>query len=91
MSDRKEHGPGIVSIATSEAGDVAEMARSAGQLVYTLPNSGVEGREELFDAARQRLPLAPPLGVGGKPKWDALSDSLFGGLVEVNHDRLTII
>src|ERR1700730_3429432 len=89
MSVRREQGPAIVSIATSAAGDVAEKARNAGQLVYMLPDSGVDGREGFFLAVRKHLPLDPP--IIGTRSWDALSDSLSAGLGEVEHDGLVII
>jgi hypothetical protein len=88
-SYRMVYGPGIVSITTSETGDVAEKARNAGQLVYTLPDSGVDGREGFFLAVRKQLPLDPP--IIGTRSWDALSDSLSAGLGELEHDRLVII
>ncbi|WP_211272879.1 hypothetical protein, partial [Kitasatospora setae] len=47
---------------------------------YPVDTTGVATRAALFDAIRHALPLDPPLL--GHHSWDALEDSLFGGLHE---------
>jgi len=37
----------------------------------------------------ETFPLSPPLGEGGS--WDALSDSLFDGLMDTEGDRIAIV
>jgi len=72
--------------------DVEAAARNAtGEraAVYVLPNSGIADRESLFDAVRASLPLDPPLI--GTRSWDALSDSLWGGIDALDSSRVVIV
>jgi hypothetical protein len=67
---------------------IAEDLRANGWLVYVLPG-GVDGKGLFFAAVKAVLPLNPP--VKGNEKWDALSDSLFGGLDEIEAKKIAVI
>lgn len=47
--------------------------------VYVLELIGAPTKETFFRSVAQALPMDPPLGPGHK--WDAFSDSLFGGFL----------
>jgi hypothetical protein len=47
------------------------------------------GRDAFFDAVRNTLPLDPPLVSNWS--WDALSDSLFGGLYALGVNRVVVV
>jgi hypothetical protein len=71
--------------------DVEAMTReaeSSGFRVFVLP-SGIDSRESFFDAVRETFPMDPPLL--GSRSWDALSDSLGGGLYSIDEDRILIV
>jgi hypothetical protein len=56
--------------------------------VYRL-SSMISTRKELFEAVKTILPLDPP--VVGTRRWDALSDSLWYGLVQLPENRICIV
>lgn len=56
---------------------------------FVLPTTGVVDGATFFDAVRASLPLDPP--IVGSQSWDALSDSLFEGLLSCPHHRIAII
>lgn len=60
-----------------------------GWTVYILRGTHVTDRASFFDAVRAVLPLDPPLL--GNRSWDALSDSIWGGLDALDSDRIAII
>ena len=57
-------------------------------LVFELPE-GITDKRAFFQAVKDTLPLNPPLD--SDHRWDALSDSLWEGLGESDHDRIAII
>jgi len=59
-----------------------------GWRVFVLPG-GINDKKKLFDAIRSALPLDPP--VFGDRSWEALSDSLWGGLDSLNAKKIAII
>ena len=63
-------------------------AIAAGFKVFAL-RRGIASREAFFDAVRESIPLDPP--IVSSRSWDALSDSLWGGLVSLDQDRILII
>ncbi|MFG3248454.1 barstar family protein [Streptomyces sp. NPDC048187] len=69
-------------------GILAEAARQ-GVPVFTLSTAGRTDKEAFFGAVRRTLPLDPPLGSG--TVWDALSDSIWGGLHELRSPRVVIV
>jgi hypothetical protein len=56
--------------------------------IFRLPR-GISSRGEFFGGARDALPLDPP--VLSHNSWDALDDSLWGGLDAVANDRILIL
>jgi RNAse (barnase) inhibitor barstar len=81
--------PDIIEIATTSAPSVREREETSGALVYTLPGRGIDGKAQFFNAVKETLPLDPSLGTG--LVWDALSDSLYGGLSNVEAPRVALI
>jgi|SRR5215475_4721081 len=63
-------------------------ATSAGFKVFVL-KPGIDTRESFFESIREAIPLDPP--IVGTQSWDALSDSLWGGLYSVDQDRILIV
>jgi len=55
---------------------------------YVLP-SDIKGRNDFFWAIRDRFPLDPP--IESNHSWDALEDSIFGGLSELETNQLIIL
>ena len=68
----------------------AQMAATReGAAVLALPD-GIASKPDFFDAARSLFPLDPPL-VRGEDSWDALTDSLRGGLLGVDAEWIVIV
>lgn len=64
-------------MTAEEVAGARDQAVANGDAVFELaPKDNT--RQSLFDAVRTSLPLDPP--VEGSRSWDALSDSIFGGL-----------
>lgn len=59
-----------------------------GWKVFVLPN-GLKNTQAFFQGIRSVLPLDPP--VLGNDNWDALSDSLWGGLDSLDTKKIAII
>lgn len=70
-------------------GILAEAARR-GVPVFTLSTAGRTDQEAFFEAVREALPLDPPLKAF-RPVWDALSDSVWGGLHALEASRVVVI
>ncbi|WKU02996.1 barstar family protein [Micromonospora sp. HUAS LYJ1] len=84
-----EFNPGVLVVAAPQIEAAAAAASLQGIPVFTLV-TGVGGDHgAFFDAVRTTLPLDPPLI--GKCSWDALSDSLFGGLYALGAKRVLLI
>jgi hypothetical protein len=64
------------------AAELAAEIRRTGEhcLTYLLNGKGVVTAAQFFNAVKAVFPLDPPLGDGSV--WDALVDSMFGGLVD---------
>jgi barstar (barnase inhibitor) len=90
MSTDKNANSGVVKISSGSVPAIIEEARKTGAAVYKLPSDAVTSKAEFFEAVRRTLPLDPPL-VGSRLVWDALSDSLSGGLANLGSDRVFII
>jgi hypothetical protein len=60
-----------------------------GWRVFDLP-TGIVDERSLFEAVRRSLPLDPPLG-RFRDVWDAMSDSIFGGLAALDAERVAVI
>lgn len=73
-------------------GDIPGMLDEAarqGVPVFTLSTAGRTDKDAFFGAVQVALPLDPPLGPGRV--WDALSDSVAGGLHELKSPRVVIV
>jgi len=66
----------------------SENVTSAISKVFTLSEPESTSAESFFDSVRNSLPLDPP-SIGSS--WDALADSLFEGLSELDDDELLIV
>ena len=66
-----------------------ETLAAQGWTVFELPGTEISDHSSFFDAVRRSLPLSPPLL--GDASWDALSDSIWGGLDELEADRIAIV
>jgi len=64
---------------------VLDEATRQGVAVFTLSTAGRTDQEAFFAAVRETLPLDPPLGL--RTVWDALSDSIWGGLRKLTSPR----
>jgi hypothetical protein len=70
--------PGVHEVSPEEAASASLAASSAGARVFAFSTEGASSRADFFSAVRANLPLDPPL-IGSR-SWDALSDSLWGGI-----------
>jgi Barstar (barnase inhibitor) len=59
-----------------------------GWRIFTLPE-GIRDKGSFFGAVRETLPLDPPLGTGHK--WEAVADSVWGGLDALADRRVAIV
>ncbi|WP_326560011.1 barstar family protein [Micromonospora sp. NBC_01796] len=84
-----EFRPGVMAVAASEIEAATASARMQGMRVYSLSTGAGGGRDAFFDAVRATLPLDPPLA--SNYSWDALADSIFGGLVILDVDRVLVV
>ena len=80
--------PGLFDARDLNLETLVAEAKTAGFKVLLL-KQGISTREALFDAVRQSLPLDPP--IVSSRSWDALSDSLWGGLASLDQDRILIL
>jgi hypothetical protein len=63
-------------------------ARSRGYTVFSFP-ADITSKSAFFDAVRHTLPTSPPLL--STRSWDALSDSLWQGLLDIEAPRIMIL
>ena len=70
--------PGVRMLRSAEIVGAEMAATREGAAVFTLP-AGIASKEDFFDAVRTVFPLNPRLARGVE-NWDALKDSLEGGL-----------
>jgi hypothetical protein len=78
-----------MTVSSEEIDGVLRAARERGVPTFSLSTGDGAGRDAFFDAVRDALPLDPPL-VSNR-SWDALSDSLFGGLHALGVDRVVVV
>lgn len=81
--------PGISYISESEIDKFDQETRAAGFKVYHLATGDASDKESFIRAVSRVLPLDPP--IVGFRNWDALSDSLFGGLDSQDVKGITIM
>ncbi|MBN3731911.1 barstar family protein [Burkholderia sp. Tr-20390] len=79
--------PGLYVVDSAEAERIAEECRRGGWLVMFLPTE-IASKEQFFDAIRSTCPLDPPLH--SNRSWDALADSLWSGLDELERGEIAI-
>jgi hypothetical protein len=80
---------GLTRITREQLDRLVEVERANGAAVYTLTTGEGADKAALFNAVRAALPLDPPLGTF-RDVWDALSDSIFGGLALVDASRVVV-
>jgi hypothetical protein len=81
-------GPGLNRRTGANIERLVEELRAAGWRVYLLP-LGIGDKTAFFEAVKAVLPLDPPL-VGNR-SWEALSDSVWGGLDGIDANRIAIV
>jgi hypothetical protein len=81
--------PGLTRTGSVDAAALRRDAERAGYTTLMLPEQGIVDKASFFEAVRSTLPQDPPLGI--YDNWDALSDSLSGGLYEHPDQRIAIL
>jgi hypothetical protein len=71
-----------------EAPGASEGLNALGYRIFRLPEC-ISSRSEFFAAIRSILPLDPPMQ--SDRSWDALSDSLWGGLDALPETRIVLL
>jgi Barstar (barnase inhibitor) len=80
----------IVSCISSRSLDALRARlHEEGFKVYELDGRSIEDGDSFFAAIQDSLPFDPP--ISGRVHWDALSDSLWGGLAELAAPRVAIL
>ena len=72
-----------------DAVDLCSRLTKAGHVTLPLPDDRVVDKASFIDAIRAAFPLDPPLE--GSDNWDALRDSLWGGLFVHPASRIAIV
>ncbi|WP_406642760.1 barstar family protein [Amycolatopsis sp. WGS_07] len=83
-----EYRIGVTKVEADKISPLILRLKSARQQVFTILTGEGLGRKAFFDAVRSVLPLDPP--VMGSRSWDALSDSLWEGILNL-HGKRTVI
>ncbi|MGK5543426.1 hypothetical protein ACSNOH_01600 [Streptomyces sp. URMC 127] len=81
---------GFHEVSSADTPGLVEEAARQGVPVFTLCTGGRTEEEAFFEAVRGTLPLDPPLGTFRRA-WDALSDSVWGGLHALETPRVVIV
>ncbi len=81
---------GVRVVSAEDIPLICEQAAREGVPVFTLSTAGRTDKDSFFEAVRRTLPLDPPLRSGSQV-WDALSDSLWGGLDDLEASRVVIV
>ncbi|MCB5164526.1 barstar family protein [Streptomyces bambusae] len=84
-----EFKAGITFIGAEDVGRAVDEALLADLCVLPLRTGGSEDRDAIFEALRRDLPMDPPSH--SSRSWDAISDSLFGGLFNVQSAGVVIV
>jgi hypothetical protein len=79
--------PGVSWVTNCELAQVREKALSNGATVFDLEPAATT-REAIFEAVRSSMPLDPP--IISSRSWDALSDSVWGGLHALDSRNILI-
>ncbi|MFI5522128.1 barstar family protein [Streptomyces platensis] len=81
---------GLHEVSGADIPGIVKEAARQGVPVFTLSTDGRTDQEAFFEAVRETLPLDPPLGTFRRV-WDALSDSVRGGLHALETPRVVIV
>jgi hypothetical protein len=81
--------PGLTTIENMNVDALVKQAKEEGRATYVLPGTEIRSSQSFFEAIRAALPLDPP--IVGSRSWDALSDSLWGGLDSLDATRVLIL
>lgn len=81
---------GVHEVSDADVTEILAEAARQGHPVFRLSTEGQTDKEAFFGAVRRTLPLDPPLGMA-RMVWDALSDSVWGGLHALNSPRVVIV
>jgi hypothetical protein len=79
---------GFVAVDPLAAGQAIDELKRHGWSVFELP-SNISTKEDFFEALRCTLPLDPSLH--GNRSWDALADSLWGGLDGLQDENIALV
>lgn len=74
-------------MSVEEAAARKDEYASVGYRVFSIGNPS--DSSEFFRAAKEQLPLDPPLS--GKINWDAFKDSIYGGLDAACDEKMAIV
>lgn len=80
---------GLHRAPTADVRAAASKLELDGWTTFVLPD-GIDATGRFFDAVQSVLPLDPPLQ-RISDSWDALDDSLWGGLDDLPSDRIAIL
>lgn len=78
--------PGLHRVEQLNIGEILQMATDC--QVFTLSDN-IDSKVNFFQSVKSTLPLDPV--VQSNSNWDALSDSLWAGLDELNNDTIVIL
>ncbi|MFD6422378.1 barstar family protein [Streptomyces sp. NPDC060198] len=81
---------GFHEVSGADIPGVVQEAARRGVPVFTLSTGGRTDKGAFFEAVRETLPLDPPLGTF-REVWEALSDSVWGGLHALKTPRVVIV
>ncbi|WP_406346810.1 barstar family protein [Streptomyces sp. NBC_00648] len=82
--------PGLHEVAGADIPRILDEVARQGVPAFTLSTATRTDQEAFFKAVQAALPLDPPLGTVGMV-WEALADSLWGGLHALNAPRVVIV
>lgn len=80
--------PGVHEVTSEQAASAVVEASKVGARVFALSTERASSGADFFNAVRASLPLDPPLM--GLRSWDALSDSLWGGIDRIDASIVVI-
>ncbi|MFF9839296.1 barstar family protein [Streptomyces sp. NPDC013740] len=81
---------GLHEVSGADIAGILDEAARQGVPAFTLSTAGRTDKEAFLEAVRQALPLDPLLGTFAT-RWDAVSDSLWGGLYGLGSSRAVIV
>lgn len=84
-----EYESGVTFVGEEEIARLLTDAPLEKLFLLRLRTKGSGDREAIFEAFRRDLPMDPPVQTAHS--WEALSDSLFGGLLSLASTRVVIL